>query len=165
MHNKAVFLDRDGVINKERGDYTYLLEDFIINKNVSEGLKILKNAGFLLIVISNQGGIAKQRYTMQQVEILHNYMFNCLQKKGVRLDEIYYCPHHQSTGRCICRKPDSQMIEKAMARFNISAEKSFLIGDSKRDIQAAQKVGVSAIKIKSNENILPYCKAIAEKTS
>ena len=139
--NKAVFLDRDGVINFERG-YTHRLEDFVILPDLIEVLQILKQKGYLLIVISNQSGIAKGLYLQKETEILHTYLKDELRKKNVVLDEIYYCVHHPDVGRCICRKPDSLFVEKALARFNIDASKSYFIGDKERDTESGEKAGV-----------------------
>src|SRR5947207_2404122 len=113
--NKAIFLDRDGVINKERGDYNYLLEDFILN-DIAEPLLEFQKRGYLLIVISNQSGIGKGLYTHEQVDYLHLHLQRVLKNKGITLTEIYYCPHHPTTSNCLCRKPDSLLLEKAIAR-------------------------------------------------
>lgn len=161
--NKAVFFDRDGVINKELGDYTYLLKDFEINSGVIEGMKILSNAGFLLIVITNQAGIAKGIYSFEQFEILNKYLISELRKQGIELTEIYFCPHHETKGKCLCRKPESLLFEKAISRFKISKKESIMIGDSERDILAAEKAGIKGIKILPNQNILEICKEIATK--
>ena len=150
--NKAVFLDRDGVINKERG-FTYRLEDFEILPDLIATLKKLQDAGYLLIVISNQSGIAKGLYTQVDVEILHSYLSETLRNHGVVLTEIYYCMHHPDIGQCICRKPDSLMIEKSLARFNIDPRQSYFIGDKERDVQAAQKAHVSGILIEANTSL------------
>ena len=147
--NKAVFLDRDGVINFERG-YTHRLEDFVILPDLIEVLQILKQKGYLLIVISNQSGIAKGLYLQTDTEILHTYLKDELRKKNVVLDEIYYCVHHPDVGRCICRKPDSLFVEKALARFNIDASKSYFIGDKERDTESGEKAGVKGILIEAN---------------
>ncbi len=158
---KAVFLDRDGVINKEVGDYVYKVSDFIINKGVFEALKLLQDAGYLLIIITNQGGIAKNIYTKQDVDKVHGFLNSELQKHNIKLTEIYYCPHHSEVNNiCLCRKPNSIMIEKAIARFNIDANKSYMIGDKNRDVEVGKKAGVKTIKISSNENILEICKKI-----
>lgn len=158
---KAVFFDRDGVINNERGDYTYLIEDFEINPGVINGMKTLQKAGYLLIAITNQGGIAKGIYTHKHVELINDFIFKELKKQGVEIQDIYYCPHHESTGNCLCRKPGSLLFEKAIALNEISAKNSFMIGDSDRDIIAAEKVGIKGIKIEPNENIEDICKKIA----
>ncbi len=147
--NKAVFLDRDGVINRERG-FTYRLEDFEILPGLISALKNFKNAGYLLIVVSNQSGIAKGLYTQADVELLHKYLVKTLAHEDVMFDEVYYCIHHPDVSKCICRKPDSLFIEKAIARFNIDPSKSFFIGDKVRDIEAAQKAGVKGLLIEAN---------------
>jgi D-glycero-D-manno-heptose 1,7-bisphosphate phosphatase len=155
--NKAIFLDRDGVINVERG-YTSTLADFKILPDMFEALQMFLKNGYLLIVISNQGGIAKGLYTQADVEVLHSYMIEEFKKNNITLSEIYYCAHHPDIGNCICRKPDSLFVEKALARFNIDVAKSFFIGDKERDVQAAEKGGVKGILIEANsslKNILP----------
>ena len=146
---KAVFLDRDGVINVERG-YTHRLEDFVILPDLVEVLQLLQKKGYLLIVISNQSGIAKGLYKQSEVEILHKFMVDEFTKNGITLSEIYYCVHHPDVSKCICRKPDSLFVEKGLARFNIDPKKSYFIGDKERDTEAAEKGGVKGILIESN---------------
>lgn len=146
---KAVFLDRDGVINVERG-YTHRLEDFVILPDVVEVLQQLLKRGYLLIVVSNQSGIAKGLYTQQDVETVHQFMLNEFAKSEIKLSEVYYCVHHPDVSKCICRKPDSLFIEKALARFDIDPKKSYFIGDKERDTEAAEKAGVKGILIEAN---------------
>lgn len=154
---KAVFIDRDGVINSDVGHYyIYKTQDFVLNEGVLESLKQLQDAGFLLIVISNQGGVDKGEYTNADVEHVHQKMGHLLSEQDVRLDEIYYCPHHDGVQKCLCRKPLNLNIEKAISRFEISRFQSWMIGDSPRDILAGKASGLNTIKIESNENILPY---------
>lgn len=159
MH-KAVFLDRDGVLNRELDDYAYKVKDFHILPDVASALKKLKGKGYLLIVITNQGGISKGIYTKNDVETVHKYLWDSLHKEGVQLDEIYYCPHHNLGGSCICRKPDSLMVEKAIARFQIDKAKSYFIGDKERDILAAKKAGVKGILMEQNSSLLAAIKEI-----
>jgi D-glycero-D-manno-heptose 1,7-bisphosphate phosphatase len=153
---KAVFLDRDGVVNMERGEYTYLLDDFVINNGVIDFCIEAIAKGYLILVISNQGGIAKGIYTLEQVNILHQFLEKELKKKGVKITDIYICPHHQDFGACLCRKPNSIMFEKAIAKYNIDKEKSIMFGDSKRDIIAAKKVGLEGILIEPNTDLRNY---------
>ncbi len=160
--NKAAFFDRDGVINYDPGDYTFELAEFKINEGVISSLKKLYNKGYLLILITNQGGISKQLYTQNHVEVIHSYLADELKKANVELTEIYYCPHHSINEKCICRKPNSLMIEKALARFNIDPKKSFMIGDKMRDVEAAENAGVKGIKIGVNENIEKYIDKIIQ---
>lgn len=154
--NKAVFLDRDGVINRERGEYTWRKEDFTINEGVIEFLRYAREKGYLLIVISNQGGVQRGKYSLEDVENVHQYLKNELGKEGVELTDIYICPHHDKTGRCFCRKPQPLMLEKAIARFNIDVNKSFFFGDSIRDMEAGKAVGVKNILIEPNSNLLNH---------
>lgn len=157
---KAIFLDRDGVLNRERGEYTYRVEDFEILSDVGSCLKELSDAGYLLIVVTNQSGIAKGLYSKGDVEIVHNYLKNELKKFGVELAGVYFCPHHPDFGKCLCRKPQSSMIERAMARFKIDASQSFLIGDKERDVEAGERVGVKGIQIPSNTSLKLVMKEI-----
>ncbi|MGQ0829913.1 MAG: D-glycero-alpha-D-manno-heptose-1,7-bisphosphate 7-phosphatase [Bacteroidota bacterium] len=150
--NKAIFLDRDGVINVERG-YTHLLEDFVILPDLIEVLQILQRRGYLFIVITNQSGIAKELYKQTDVEVIHKYMVEEFKKNKITLSEVYYCVHHPDVSRCICRKPDSLFVEKGMARFNIDPKQSYFIGDKDRDIEAAAKAGVKGILIESNVSL------------
>ncbi len=149
MKNKAVFLDRDGVINVERG-YTHRLEDFVILPDLIEVLQLLQKKGYLLIIVSNQSGIAKELYTQDEVEILHKYLSGELNKNKIQLSEIYYCVHHSDVSRCICRKPDSLFVEKGLARFDIDPARSYFIGDKERDVEAGEKAGVKGILIEAN---------------
>lgn len=159
--NKAIFLDRDGVINNVKGKYyIYQPEDLEINEGIAESLKKFADNGFLLIVISNQSGIAKDVYTHAEAEAIHNLLKTRLQKQDVELTEIYYCPHHSDIENCLCRKPKSLMVEKALARFQIDPAKSWFIGDSQRDVDSGKKVGIKGIKIDPNENISWYCNFI-----
>lgn len=146
---KAIFLDRDGVINFERG-YTHRLEDFVILPDLIEVLQLFQKKGYLLVVISNQSGIAKGLYKQADAEVLHKFMLDEFTKNGVKISEIYYCVHHPDVSKCICRKPDSLFVEKALARFNIDAKQSYFIGDKERDTEAAEKAGVKGILIEAN---------------
>lgn len=151
--NKAVFLDRDGIINKEIGDYVYSKVDFIINEGVHEALSFWKKEGYLLIVITNQGGIAKKLYTHETVNELHEILKADLSRSGIVLDAIYYSPHHPETGNSLSRKPGSLMIERALAKFNIDPKQSFMIGDRMRDVEAAEGAGVRGILVEANTDL------------
>lgn len=144
MPNKCVFLDRDGVLNRERGDYTYKLEDFEIIAGVPKAIKLLKEEGFLVIVITNQAGIAKGIYSRNQMQQCHDHLIKCCHNL---IDAIYYCPHHPSFSASIARKPDSLMFEKAIAKFNIDPAQSWMVGDKERDLVPAKKLGIQAIGI------------------
>lgn len=161
--SKAVFLDRDGTINSDKGHYyIYRTKDFILNPGVIEGLKLLQDNSFLLIVVTNQGGIAKGEYTECDVNILHTYMLNLFAKEGVIINKIYHCPHHESVSLCNCRKPNSGMFEKAIKEFSLERNLCYMIGDSKRDIIASENAGIKGYKIEKNSSILPICKEIVK---
>ena len=149
---KAIFLDRDGIINTERG-YTYRLEDFVILPDLMEVLQLFQKQGYLLVIVSNQSGIAKKLYTQEDVETIHAYLLNQFEINNIRISEIYYCVHHPDVSRCICRKPDSLFVEKALARFHIDASDSYFIGDKERDVEAAEKAGVKGILVPSNSSL------------
>ena len=95
-------------------------------------------------------------YTHQDVEEIHSFLIRELRKVDVEIAEIYYCPHHSVNENCLCRKPSSLMIEKALARFNIDPKKSFMLGDKDRDVECAENAGVKGIKVNINQNIEPY---------
>ena len=160
---KAVFLDRDGVINKELGRYCENVDEFEILEDVGHAIKVLKDAGFLVIIISNQGGIAKGLYTEADVNDMHDKLCRHISEFGASIDDFYFCPHHDAISKCLCRKPQSLMIEKAMATYDIDPSQSFMIGDGNRDIEAAERAGIKGIKIESNSGILEICKQIASK--
>ncbi len=142
--NKCVFLDRDGVLNQERGEYTFSVEDFVIIKGVKTALENLKNAGYLLIVITNQGGIAKGLYKREDVLNCHLY----LQEQCHHIiDAMYYSPYHPDYTQSISRKPDSLMFERAIAKYEIDASNSWMVGDSDRDIIAAEKMGIKGLRV------------------
>lgn len=154
--NKAIFLDRDGVINFERG-YTHRLEDFRILPGVMDVLRGWQAKGYLFVIVSNQSGIGKDLYKQEDVELIHGHLMDEFKKEGIQIAEVYYCVHHPDSGRCICRKPDSLFLEKAIARFAIDPARSFFIGDKDRDVEAGEKAGVKGILIEANtplQNIL-----------
>ncbi len=154
--NKAVFLDRDGVINDNRGHH-YITDpgELIFNRGIFEALNRLQGAGYLLIIISNQGCVSRGICTPRDVEYLHREMLQILSSRGIQITEIYYCPHHPDHESCLCRKPSGLMIEKALARFRIDPSSSVMIGDRPGDIQAARSAGVPGILMESNTDLRP----------
>ncbi len=157
---KVAFLDRDGVINYEPGHYTCSVNDFVINDGIGKAIKLLKDNGFLVIIISNQGGIAKGLYSVADVLTMHKKLQDFLLDYDTFVDDFFFCPHHDDVGKCLCRKPNSLMFEKALYLYKADPKLSFVIGDSRRDIEAANKVGIEGFFVESNVNILPLCKKI-----
>ena len=152
--NKAVFLDRDGVLNKELGDYVCRFEDFKVLEHNFTALKELQDRGYLLIVITNQGGLAKGWYSANVLDQMHTQLITTYAEQGVLISEVYYCNHHpEFNGKCLCRKPGSLMLEKALARFGIDASQSYFIGDRERDVIAGEAAGVAGILIDSDQPI------------
>lgn len=152
--NRAVFLDRDGVLNKELGDYVCRAEDFQILEHNFEPLKELQRRGYLLIVITNQGGLAKGWYSEDELAAMHEKLRTAYRENGIELAEIYYCRHHpEYNSKCLCRKPGSLMLEKAAARFEVEPSKSYFIGDRERDVLAGEAAGVKGILIDSDQPI------------
>lgn len=153
--DKAVFLDRDGVINSDVGHYyIYKPEHFKLNQGVIDALKIWKSKGYVFIVITNQGGIARGTYTISDVERVHKKFLSLMNENDIHIKEIYVCPHHDKFEKCLCRKPDSLNFEKAIARFSIDRSKSYMVGDNVKDVVAAEKTGLKGIKIESNQSLL-----------
>jgi D-glycero-D-manno-heptose 1,7-bisphosphate phosphatase len=145
--NRAVFLDRDGVINVEKG-YLHRIEDLAFLPGVPEAIGLLKDAGYLVIVITNQSGVARGYYTMEAVSLLHRHMEHELAALGARIDAWYVCPHHpEHGGGCSCRKPLPGMIEQAAADFRIDPARSYMIGDKLSDVEAGLAAGCRSILV------------------
>lgn len=149
----ALFLDRDGVINHDPGDYTCSPAEFEFNPGIFEFLEHAQAQGYLLLVVTNQGGIAKGLYTLDTFNQINQKMLNGFAKAGIEIAEVYYCRHHPDHGKCLCRKPGSLFFEKAVARFNISVADSLMIGDRERDLEAAAAVGIRGILVDRNSNL------------
>ena len=150
---KAVFFDRDGVINKEIGDYVFEIEKFELTESVVEVMINVAERGYKIIVVTNQSGIAKGIYSHGNVKEIHQFMVAKLLENGIQINEIYYCPHHPDYSECLCRKPGSLMLEKAVSTFNLDVKKCFMLGDRDRDIEAAERIGIKGVKIDSNTSL------------
>jgi len=151
---KVVFLDRDGVINDPQDNYyVHRIEDFVINTGIMEGLQILSDKGYEFVIISNQGGISKGEFSVDDVDILHDHLIAEFESNGIMLSAIYYCPHHDTIEKCLCRKPEPLMLEKAMSQLDIDPEISYFIGDKESDIEAGKRADVNTILINKNQDI------------
>ena len=143
---KTVFLDRDGVINQERSDYVKSISELEIYPNVAKNIKLLKDAGFLVVVITNQSAVNRGIVTHEMINQIHNSIQDHLKKHGTFLDGFYYCPHTPNEN-CNCRKPKSGLLEKAILELNIDLNSSWMIGDRDSDVEASNSIGCKAIKI------------------
>ena len=140
--NKAFFLDRDGVINKEK-NYLYKIEDFEFIDGVFETCKYFQEKGFLIIIITNQAGIARGKYTEGDYQILTDWMIKEFEKKNIKISKVYHCPHHPDfSENCECRKPKSGLILLAKKDFDIDLSQSILVGDKNSDIEAGINAGI-----------------------
>lgn len=152
--NKAVFLDRDGVINKEV-DVLRSLKQLRLLPGDAQAIGQLNKLSFLIIVVTNQPVIARGWLAEEEVDAIHNVLIKRLVQKGARIDAIYYCPHHPNANlkkyrcNCRCRKPNIGLIKKAVKKFKINVKKSFMIGDSTRDILAGKRAGLKTILVKT----------------
>jgi len=138
--NRALFLDRDGVINIDHG-YVCKIDDFEFCDGIFEVLKKFQKMGFLLIVVTNQSGIGRGYYTSDDFETVTAWKLDALEKKEIFIDEVYHC-HHDPDSGCGCRKPAPGMLLEACEKFDIDMEASWMIGDKKSDIDAAYNSGV-----------------------
>jgi D-glycero-D-manno-heptose 1,7-bisphosphate phosphatase len=147
MKDKAVFLDRDGTINREV-NYLYRIEDFEFLPGAIEAIKTFHELGYRVIIVSNQAGVARGYYTENDIHILHNYINGLLEEKGTYIDAFYYCPHHPDgivekyNLRCNCRKPNIGMVKQALNDYNIDLEQSIFIGDKEIDIETGKNAGI-----------------------
>lgn len=153
---KAIFLDRDGTINKYVGFLTNI-DEFKLLDGVTEAIKKINASGYLAIVVTNQPVIARGEVSFEQLDEIHHKMETLLGKEGAYLDAIYYCPHHPHSGykgevkelkiKCDCRKPKPGMLMKAAKDYNIDLEESYMIGDSENDILAGKNAGCKTVLI------------------
>lgn len=150
---KVIFLDRDGVINEKAAPHQYISrwEEFRFLPGVPEAIYSLNEAGYKLVIVSNQRGIARGMMTMEQLNELHENMCAALEKQGAHIDAIYVCPHNE--GECTCRKPDIGLFLQAEQQFCVDKAQSFMIGDSASDIEAGERYGVRTILVNNEDKL------------
>ena len=139
MGKKAVFLDRDNTLIFDPG-YIHEADKVRLLEGVGEGLKLLKDAGYLLIVISNQSGIGRGYYTPKEFWEVNKRLQELLKPYGVQIDDFFFCPHRPDEG-CTCRKPETGMVEEAAKKWGIEVKESFVIGDKESDVEVAFRAG------------------------
>jgi len=150
--DKAVFIDRDGTINEEV-KYLSKENNLRILPNAVEGIKLLKEAGFKVIVISNQSGVARGYFKEKDVQLINKKIKELIKQSGADIDGFYYCPHHPEAivdkyrQVCQCRKPEPGLFLQAAAQLNINMRKSFIVGDKLSDIQMSEVLGAQAVLV------------------
>jgi len=149
---KILFLDRDGVINREI-NYLHKISDFEFIEGVFESLKYIQNLGYKLIIVSNQSGIGRGMYDLKDFETLNNWMVKEFEKYNIKILDVYICPHSPDEN-CSCRKPKDGLFRIAFSEYKVEKKSSWMIGDSERDIVAAKKAGIdNTILVRSGHKI------------
>lgn len=160
---KYIFLDRDGTLNERapKAEYIEKPEDFVWLPGAKEAVKMLKDAGYFIILISNQAGIARGRLTDESLAVIHDKMQADLAQIGAGIDAIYYCPHGWDSP-CECRKPRPGMLYQAQKDYSINLTKCVLIGDDERDVQTAEAADVKGILVDDNYTLLDAVKELLQ---
>jgi len=152
MNRKLIFLDRDGVINRGFEDgYVDQWRKFSFLPRSLKALRRLREAGYRVVVVSNQAGISKGIYSMKTLREITRRMRKAVARKGGRLDAVYYCPHCDED-RCRCRKPKTELFRKARRRFGVRFRDTFFVGDSRVDIEAGKAIGCRTVLVLSGRN-------------
>ena len=152
MSIKTIFLDRDGIINKDK-NYLYKIDDFEFIEGVFESCKYFQDLGYEIIIVTNQSGITRGYYSLQEYEILTRWMLNQFKSREINILDVFYCPHGPND-KCKCRKPRPGMFIAAKNKYNIDMKDSWMIGDRERDITAASLAGIkNTIIVKSSHQI------------
>lgn len=155
---KAIFLDRDGTINVDHG-YVYQPEKLKFIDGVESSLKKLQDAGYLLIIITNQSGIGRGYFSELDAQKFNDYLINDLIKSNIKINDIYMCPHSPEEA-CNCRKPSPKFILDAIEKYNINPSKSYMLGDKQSDVESGINAGINAFLIDKEHNIEYWTKKI-----
>jgi len=169
MKRKAIFLDRDGTIIADKG-FVHKKEDLELLPGAVEAIKLANHHGFLVIVVTNQSGIARGYFTEDQLKAFNAHLAWTLKTQGARIDAFYYCPHHPEAPikayrkDCPCRKPRPGLLLKAAEELNIDLAKSYMVGDSPRDVEAGKRAGCHTILLgREAKNLLEAVQLILSR--
>lgn len=164
----AAFIDRDGVINEDLG-HVHRIEDFRLLRGATDGLRRLQAAGYRLVVVTNQAGIARGLYTESDYQRLNQHLHATLRRQGITLDAVYHCPHHPEAGlgalrtACECRKPAPGMLLRARDELGLDLARSVLIGDKRSDLESGRAAGVRCVVlVESGHAVGPADRAAAD---
>lgn len=153
MPEKIAFLDRDGVINEKAAEHDYIKawSEFVFKEGAIDGIKLLKQKGYKIIVITNQRGIARGIMSKDDLADIHRNMLICLEVEKTSIDAIYFCAHE--VGTCTCRKPAIGLFLEAEKQFQVDKNSSFMIGDSQTDIEAGENYGIRSYYLNHSDNL------------
>ena len=142
MKKRALFLDRDGIINVDHG-YVYKIDNFEFMEGIFELVELFINAGYLIFIVTNQSGIGRGYYTQEDFTTLTDWMINGFMKEHIRIENVYFCPHAPEE-KCQCRKPETGMIEQTLTGYSLDLSHSWMIGDKQSDIDLASNAGIGS---------------------
>tara|TARA_B100002003_G_C13922147_1_gene448331 strand:- start:1 stop:555 length:555 start_codon:yes stop_codon:yes gene_type:complete len=153
--NRAVFLDRDGVITQEPPHYAHRLDQLVLIPKSGDAIRLLNEDGFMVVIVSNQAGIAHGYYQEEDTVSFNQALGGKLTEAGARIDAVYYCPHHPEANvegyrlDCDCRKPKPGLLLKAEKELDINMKRSFMVGDKLSDIEAGKRAGCKTVLVKT----------------
>jgi D-glycero-D-manno-heptose 1,7-bisphosphate phosphatase len=147
--NRAIFLDRDGLINKDN-EYISTIDNFEFIPRTIDALKKASQSNYKLIIITNQSGIGRGYYTIEDYKKVEKYMLDYFEKNNIKIDKVFFCPHNIDEG-CECRKPKTKFFMQSQKEFNIDLTQSFMIGDKTADIKAGHDAGCKTILVKTGK--------------
>lgn len=153
QQQKALFLDRDGIINVDHG-YVSKIEEFEFTEGIFELLQLFSKQGYLLFIVTNQSGIGRGYYSQEAFETLTKWMLKTLHEHGIDIKEVQYCPHTPNE-KCPCRKPETGMIDNILKKYTIDLTHSWMIGDKQSDIDLARNAHIGS-SIAIGERVLEY---------
>jgi D-glycero-D-manno-heptose 1,7-bisphosphate phosphatase len=157
--NRAVFIDRDGVITQEPPYYAHKLSELKFVSKAAHAIGLLNKNGFVVIIVSNQAGIAHGYYREEDAMLFNQAVEEHLSKMGAHIDATYYCPHHPEAKieryrvKCYCRKPEPGMLTRAGKELNLDLKQSFMVGDKLSDMEAGKRVGCKTIMVKTGQGV------------
>jgi len=164
---KALFLDRDGTITVDKG-FVHKKEDLELLPGVAEAIRLANEHGFMVVVVTNQSGVARGYFTEEDVQTFNAYLAQILAEQGARIDAFYYCPHHPEAPvetyrkACSCRKPRPGLLLQAAQELDIDLSQSWMVGDSPRDVEAGKRAGCKTILLEKGKDLLQAIKEITK---